>query len=162
MGRLKLKEVNSHLRGGRVENHLGKKPPSSPERDSKLDIPILSSLAQYDTIAFAIHATEEGSNCSSELSSTLPVVLELSCSLSTELLWDVLLTFTFVFTLDDLLPPLLNVSLRLLTLPNTSAVKYRDVCGGPLSVRAPPPPPPHKNFSRPIRQCQMKRLHLQN
>nr|CAD7196397.1 unnamed protein product [Timema douglasi] len=41
-------EVNPHLRGGRVENHLGKTTPSSPDRDSNLDLPILSSRAQHD------------------------------------------------------------------------------------------------------------------
>nr|CAD7571224.1 unnamed protein product [Timema californicum] len=46
--KVKLKEVNPHLRGGRVENHLGKTTPSSPDRDSNLDLPVLSSQAQYD------------------------------------------------------------------------------------------------------------------
>nr|CAD7424058.1 unnamed protein product [Timema monikensis] len=41
-------EVNPHLRGGRVENHLGKTTPSSPDRDSNLDLPALSSRAQHD------------------------------------------------------------------------------------------------------------------
>nr|CAD7393459.1 unnamed protein product [Timema cristinae] len=45
---VELKEVNPHLRGGRVENHLGKTTPSSPDRDSNLDLPILSSRAQHD------------------------------------------------------------------------------------------------------------------
>nr|CAD7257194.1 unnamed protein product [Timema shepardi] len=40
--------MNPHLRGGRVENHLGKTPPSSPDQDSKLDLPVLSSRAQHD------------------------------------------------------------------------------------------------------------------
>nr|CAD7577932.1 unnamed protein product [Timema californicum] len=40
-----LEEVNPHLRGGRVENHLGKTNPSSPDRDSNLDLPVLSSRA---------------------------------------------------------------------------------------------------------------------
>nr|CAD7412407.1 unnamed protein product [Timema poppensis] len=43
-----LEEVNPHLRGGRVENTLGKTTPSSPDRDSNLDLPVLSSRAQYD------------------------------------------------------------------------------------------------------------------
>nr|CAD7200031.1 unnamed protein product [Timema douglasi] len=44
-----LEEVNPHLRGGRVENHLGKTTPSSPDRDSNLDLPVLSSrAAQHD------------------------------------------------------------------------------------------------------------------
>nr|CAD7423150.1 unnamed protein product [Timema monikensis] len=46
IGKVELKEVNPHLRGGRVENHLGKK--SSPDRDSNLDLPVLSSRAQHD------------------------------------------------------------------------------------------------------------------
>ncbi|CAG2054111.1 unnamed protein product [Timema podura] len=41
-------EVNPHLRGGRVENHLGKTIPSSPDRDSNLDLPVLGGLAQHD------------------------------------------------------------------------------------------------------------------
>ncbi|CAG2055574.1 unnamed protein product [Timema podura] len=41
-------EVNPHLRGGRVENHLGKTTPSSPDRDSNLDLPVLGSRAQHD------------------------------------------------------------------------------------------------------------------
>nr|CAD7400312.1 unnamed protein product [Timema cristinae] len=41
-------EVNPHLRGGRVENHLGKTTPSSPDRDSNLDLPVLRSRAQHD------------------------------------------------------------------------------------------------------------------
>nr|CAD7423069.1 unnamed protein product [Timema monikensis] len=41
-------DVNPHLRGGRVENHLGKTTPSSPDRDLNLDLPVLSSRAQHD------------------------------------------------------------------------------------------------------------------
>nr|CAD7425000.1 unnamed protein product [Timema monikensis] len=48
IGKVELEEVNLHLRGGRVENHLGKTTPSSPERDSNLDLPVLSSRAQHD------------------------------------------------------------------------------------------------------------------
>nr|CAD7202666.1 unnamed protein product [Timema douglasi] len=47
-GKVELEEVNPHLRGGRVENHLGNPPPSSPDRDSNLDLPVLSSRAQHD------------------------------------------------------------------------------------------------------------------
>nr|CAD7404464.1 unnamed protein product [Timema poppensis] len=43
-----MKEVNPHLRGGKMENHLGKNHPSSPDRDSNLDLPVLSSRAQHD------------------------------------------------------------------------------------------------------------------
>nr|CAD7407336.1 unnamed protein product [Timema poppensis] len=45
---VELEEVNPHLRGGRVENHLGKTAPSSPDRNSNLDLPVLSSRAQHD------------------------------------------------------------------------------------------------------------------
>nr|CAD7568154.1 unnamed protein product [Timema californicum] len=45
---VELEKVNPHLRGGRVENHLGKTSPSSPDRDSNLDLPVLSSRAQHD------------------------------------------------------------------------------------------------------------------
>nr|CAD7195678.1 unnamed protein product [Timema douglasi] len=48
IGKVGLEEVNPHLRGGRVENHSGKTTPSSPDRDSNLDLPILSSRAQHD------------------------------------------------------------------------------------------------------------------
>nr|CAD7443325.1 unnamed protein product [Timema bartmani] len=41
-------EVNPHLRRGRVENHLRKTTPSSPDRDSNLDLPVLGDLAQHD------------------------------------------------------------------------------------------------------------------
>nr|CAD7399644.1 unnamed protein product [Timema cristinae] len=46
--KVELEEVNLHLRGGRVVNHLGKTTPSSPDRDSNLDLPVLSSRAQHD------------------------------------------------------------------------------------------------------------------
>nr|CAD7410679.1 unnamed protein product [Timema cristinae] len=45
---VELEEVNPHLRGGIVENHLGKTTLSSPDRDSNLDLPVLSSRAQHD------------------------------------------------------------------------------------------------------------------
>nr|CAD7428593.1 unnamed protein product [Timema monikensis] len=48
IGKVELEEVNPHLRGGRVENHLGKTTLSSPDRDSNLDLPVLSSRAQND------------------------------------------------------------------------------------------------------------------
>nr|CAD7439562.1 unnamed protein product [Timema bartmani] len=48
MGGLNLEEVNPHLRGGGVENHLGKTTPSSPDRDSNLDLPVLGGRAQHD------------------------------------------------------------------------------------------------------------------
>nr|CAD7432657.1 unnamed protein product [Timema monikensis] len=48
IGKVELEEVNPHLRGVRMENHLGKTTPSSPDRDSNLDLPVLSSRAQHD------------------------------------------------------------------------------------------------------------------
>nr|CAD7576664.1 unnamed protein product [Timema californicum] len=45
---VELEELNPHLRGGRVENHLGKNTPSSLDRDSNLNLPVLSSRAQHD------------------------------------------------------------------------------------------------------------------
>nr|CAD7203505.1 unnamed protein product [Timema douglasi] len=48
IGKVELEEVNPHLRGGKVENHLGKTTPNSPDRDSNLDLPVLSSRAQHD------------------------------------------------------------------------------------------------------------------
>nr|CAD7201540.1 unnamed protein product [Timema douglasi] len=48
IGKVELQEVNPHLRGGRVENHLGKTNPSSRNRDSNLDLPVLCSRAQHD------------------------------------------------------------------------------------------------------------------
>nr|CAD7452297.1 unnamed protein product [Timema tahoe] len=41
LGRLNLEEMNPHLRGSRVENHLGKTTPSSPDRDLNIDLPVL-------------------------------------------------------------------------------------------------------------------------
>nr|CAD7256149.1 unnamed protein product [Timema shepardi] len=48
LGKVELEEVNLHVRGGRVENHLGKTTPSSPDRNSNLDLPVLSIRAQHD------------------------------------------------------------------------------------------------------------------
>nr|CAD7575667.1 unnamed protein product [Timema californicum] len=48
IGTVELEEVNPHLRGGRVENRLGKTTPSSPDRDSNLDLPVLSCRAPHD------------------------------------------------------------------------------------------------------------------
>nr|CAD7408327.1 unnamed protein product [Timema cristinae] len=52
-------EVNPHLRGGRVENHLGNTAPSSPNRDSNLDLPVLSSRAQHDKRSHTFFCFEE-------------------------------------------------------------------------------------------------------
>nr|CAD7433195.1 unnamed protein product [Timema monikensis] len=43
-----LLEVNPHLPGERVENHLGKNPPSSSDKDSNLNLPVLISRAHHD------------------------------------------------------------------------------------------------------------------
>nr|CAD7446583.1 unnamed protein product [Timema bartmani] len=51
--------MNSHLRGGRVENHLGKTTSSSPEGDSNLYRPFLGSLAQHETSALSNYTTKE-------------------------------------------------------------------------------------------------------
>nr|CAD7403986.1 unnamed protein product [Timema cristinae] len=55
---VELEEVNPHLRGGRVENHLGNTTPSSPDQDLNLDLPVLSSRAQHDKghSALLVHA----------------------------------------------------------------------------------------------------------
>nr|CAD7403090.1 unnamed protein product [Timema cristinae] len=60
IGKVELKEVNPNLRGGRVENHLGKTTPSSPDRDLNLDLPVLSSRAQHDKREkpLPVHPTE--------------------------------------------------------------------------------------------------------
>nr|CAD7428003.1 unnamed protein product [Timema monikensis] len=55
VGKVELEEVNPHLRGGRVENNLGKTTPSSPDRDSNLDLPVLSSRAQHDKRVSQLH-----------------------------------------------------------------------------------------------------------
>nr|CAD7203310.1 unnamed protein product [Timema douglasi] len=48
IGKVELEEVSPHLRGGKVENHLGKTTLSSPDRDSSLDLPVLGGRAQHD------------------------------------------------------------------------------------------------------------------
>nr|CAD7401300.1 unnamed protein product [Timema cristinae] len=55
---LTIEQVNPHVHGERVESHLGKTIPISPELVSNLVIPILGSLAQYETSAN--YATEAG------------------------------------------------------------------------------------------------------
>nr|CAD7203163.1 unnamed protein product [Timema douglasi] len=54
IGKVELEEVNPNLRGGRVDNHLGTQPPSSPDRDSNLELPVLSSRAQHDKRIFFV------------------------------------------------------------------------------------------------------------
>nr|CAD7195781.1 unnamed protein product [Timema douglasi] len=48
IGKVELEDMNLHLREGRVENHLRKNTPSSPNRYSNLDLPVLGSRAQHD------------------------------------------------------------------------------------------------------------------
>nr|CAD7590092.1 unnamed protein product [Timema genevievae] len=55
--RFNLEEVNPHLRKGRVETHLVQITPSSADRDSNLDLSILSSLAQHESSASANYTT---------------------------------------------------------------------------------------------------------
>nr|CAD7569299.1 unnamed protein product [Timema californicum] len=50
------KEGNLHFREGRVENHLGKTTPSSPDPDLNLNLPVLSSPAQHETSVLANYA----------------------------------------------------------------------------------------------------------
>nr|CAD7573659.1 unnamed protein product [Timema californicum] len=64
---VELEEVNPHLRGGRVENHLGKTTPSSPDRDSNLDLPVLSSRAQHDK-----HVLRIAEGCAATMGTVLP------------------------------------------------------------------------------------------
>nr|CAD7461757.1 unnamed protein product [Timema tahoe] len=64
LGGLNLEEVNPHLSGERVENHLGKTTPSSPDRDSNLDLPVRTSISPSSAVelnttsALANYATE--------------------------------------------------------------------------------------------------------
>nr|CAD7445040.1 unnamed protein product [Timema bartmani] len=67
----KIKDVNPHLRGGRVENHLGKATPSSPDRDMNLDLPVLGSLALHETSTLANYATEAGDRGTGSLQGNL-------------------------------------------------------------------------------------------
>nr|CAD7442105.1 unnamed protein product [Timema bartmani] len=58
IGKVELQEVNPHLCGAKVESHLGNTIPSTPDRDSKLDLLVLGSLAQHETNALANYTTE--------------------------------------------------------------------------------------------------------
>ncbi|CAG2058540.1 unnamed protein product [Timema podura] len=60
LGRLNFKEVNPHLRGGRVQNHLETPTPHSSDRDSNLDLPGLGSMAQQKISVLAKCATKAG------------------------------------------------------------------------------------------------------
>nr|CAD7265071.1 unnamed protein product [Timema shepardi] len=61
IGKVELEEVNPHLRGGRVENHLGNKPPP-PVHPTMIRTSISPSLAAElnTTSALANYATEAG------------------------------------------------------------------------------------------------------
>nr|CAD7587266.1 unnamed protein product [Timema genevievae] len=55
-----FKQVYPHFHGGRVENHFGKNPLSTPDRDSNLDLPAIGSLAYYKSSALSYAATGAG------------------------------------------------------------------------------------------------------
>nr|CAD7437565.1 unnamed protein product [Timema bartmani] len=52
--------MHPHLRGGRVENHIGKNPFSAPDRDSNLDLPVFGSIVQPESSALDHVAIEPG------------------------------------------------------------------------------------------------------
>nr|CAD7433221.1 unnamed protein product [Timema monikensis] len=60
IGKVELEEVNPHLRGGRVEKHLGKTTPVSPTEIRTLISPS-SAVELNTTSALANYATEVGS-----------------------------------------------------------------------------------------------------
>nr|CAD7406100.1 unnamed protein product [Timema poppensis] len=68
--RLDIEEVNLHLRGGRVENHLVKTTPSLSNQDLNLDLAVLGSQAQHDTSAESSseESEEELDNSDSQIS----------------------------------------------------------------------------------------------
>nr|CAD7201635.1 unnamed protein product [Timema douglasi] len=59
LGRFNLEEVNPHLRGGKSGKQF-RKPllPSSSDRDSNLDLPVLGSLVQHETSSLINYTTE--------------------------------------------------------------------------------------------------------
>nr|CAD7569311.1 unnamed protein product [Timema californicum] len=59
IGKVELEEVNPHLRGGRVENHLGKPPPVHPT-EIRTSISPSSAVEINTTGALANYATEAG------------------------------------------------------------------------------------------------------
>nr|CAD7427918.1 unnamed protein product [Timema monikensis] len=59
IGKVELEEVNPHLRGGRVENHLGKPPPVHPT-EIRTSISPSSAVEPNTTSALANYATEAG------------------------------------------------------------------------------------------------------
>nr|CAD7430770.1 unnamed protein product [Timema monikensis] len=60
IGKVELEEVNPHLRGGRVENHLGNTPPVHPT-EIRTSISPSSAIELNTTSALANYATEAGS-----------------------------------------------------------------------------------------------------
>nr|CAD7426067.1 unnamed protein product [Timema monikensis] len=74
IGKVELEEVNPHLRGGRVENHLGTPPlhPLPPVHPTKIQTSISSSSAVElnTTSALANYATEAG--CILKLTNEIP------------------------------------------------------------------------------------------
>nr|CAD7393296.1 unnamed protein product [Timema cristinae] len=71
IGKVELKEVNPHLRGGRVENHLGKTTPVHPTEirtsispSSAVGLNTTSALANYATEAAALKAALSNSKAS--------------------------------------------------------------------------------------------------
>nr|CAD7406072.1 unnamed protein product [Timema cristinae] len=58
------KEVYPHLRGGRVGIHFGKNTLITPDRDSKLDLPVFDSLVYCESSALDHAATEAGRSTS--------------------------------------------------------------------------------------------------
>nr|CAD7426880.1 unnamed protein product [Timema monikensis] len=58
LGRLYLEEVYLHVRGGEVGTHIGKTTFNTPERDLKLDLPVISSLVYYESCTLDHLATE--------------------------------------------------------------------------------------------------------
>nr|CAD7430736.1 unnamed protein product [Timema monikensis] len=66
------------MRRGRVENQLGKITPSSPDRDSNLNLLVLGSLSQYETSALANYDTEAAllsRRCTPELLTQVNVII---------------------------------------------------------------------------------------
>nr|CAD7398258.1 unnamed protein product [Timema poppensis] len=70
------KEVYSHLRGGRLENHLGKTTLNTPDRDLNLNLPIIGSLVYCESSALDHVDTE------AETSVLLDINLSPGCTMS--------------------------------------------------------------------------------
>nr|CAD7427149.1 unnamed protein product [Timema monikensis] len=73
IGKVELEEVNPHLRGGRVENHLGKATPVYPTEirtsispSSAVELNTTSALANYATEAVSTPGSEQESNVSND------------------------------------------------------------------------------------------------